>query len=158
MDWPDSYFLIKTVHIVSATVLFGTGLGTAYFFWSARRASDAVRLFAARTTVRADFLFTLPAVILQPLSGAVLIVKTGLDPWELWLVVSYALYAVAGLCWLPVVWLQMRMMRMLEARRAEDTFDAAAFERLRRAWFALGWPAFGALVIVFFLMVAKPSW
>jgi uncharacterized membrane protein len=84
--------------------------------------------------------------------------KSGLDPWALWLVASYALYAVAGLCWLPVVWLQMRMMRMLEARNADAPFDAAAFERLRKIWFALGWPAFGALVIVFFLMVAKPSW
>ena len=158
MDWPDSYLLIKSVHIISATVLFGTGLGTAYFFLSARRANDAVRLFAARTTVRADFLFTLPAVIIQPVTGAVLIMKSGLDPWALWLVASYALYAVAGLCWLPVVWLQMRMMRMLEARNADAPFDAAAFERLRKIWFALGWPAFGALVIVFFLMVAKPSW
>ncbi len=158
MYWPDSYLLIKTVHIISATVLFGTGLGTAYFFWSARRANDAVRLFAARTTVRADFLFTLPAVLLQPTTGALLIVKAGLDPWDLWLVASYALYAVAGLCWLPVVWLQVRMMRMLEAQRAEVPFDAAAFERLRKVWFALGWPAFGALVIVFFLMVAKPTW
>jgi uncharacterized membrane protein len=103
-------------------------------------------------------LFTLPAVILQPVTGAVLIFKAGLDPWAFWLTVSYALYAVAGLCWLPVVWLQVRMMRMLEARRADGQFDVVAFERLRKTWFALGWPAFGALLMVFFLMVAKPTW
>ena len=139
-------------------MLFGTGLGIAFFFWSARRGGDDARLFAARTTVRADFLFTLPAVILQPITGAWMVARAGFDPLELWLVASYGLYIVAGLCWLPVVWLQVRMKRMLESKVAGGEFDAASFERLRRTWFLLGWPAFLALVIVFWLMVTKPSW
>jgi uncharacterized membrane protein len=138
-------------------VLFGTGLGIAFFFWSARRGNDDARLFAARTTVRADFLFTLPAVVLQPMTGAWLVAKAGIDPRELWLVASYALYVVAGLCWLPVVWLQIRMKRMLESKVSGGEFDSATFERLRRTWFLLGWPAFLGLVIVFWLMVTKPS-
>ncbi|HEY4071357.1 MAG TPA: DUF2269 domain-containing protein [Sphingomicrobium sp.] len=150
--------LIKTLHILSATVLFGTGLGTAFFFWSARHGDDQARLFAARTTVRADFIFTLPAVILQPLTGALLIQNAGLDPREPWLVAGYALYVLAGLCWAPVVWLQIRMKRMLEAKVAGGEFDDAAFERLRRSWFILGWPAFLSLFVVFWLMVTKPNW
>jgi uncharacterized membrane protein len=71
---------------------------------------------------------------------------------------SYGLYALAGLCWLPVVWLQIRMKRMLESKVAGGAFDSRHFERLRRAWFALGWPAFVSLILVFWLMVAKPSW
>jgi uncharacterized membrane protein len=139
-------------------VLFGTGLGIAFFFWSARRDDDPARLFAARTTVVADFLFTLPAVILQPITGAWLMAKAGFDPRESWLVMSYALYVIAGLCWLPVVWLQISMKRMLEAKVAGDKFDERAFERLRRTWFLLGWPAFLGLLVVFWLMVTKPSW
>jgi uncharacterized membrane protein len=139
-------------------VLFGTGLGIAFFFWSARRGDDAARLFAARTTVRADFLFTLPSVILQPVTGAWLIAKVGFDPRELWLVASYALFIIAGLCWLPVVWIQLRMKRMLERKLAGRNFDSGTFERLRRAWFMLGWPAFLGLVGVFWLMVTKPTW
>lgn len=154
----DLYPIVKTVHILSATVLFGTGLGTAFFFWSARHGDDAARLYAARTTVRADFLFTLPAVILQPLSGAWLVSRSGYGWTEGWLVWTYGLYALAGLCWLPVVWLQMRMADMMAARVAGEPFDAARYERLRRAWFWLGWPAFGGLVMVFYLMVAKPAW
>jgi uncharacterized membrane protein len=150
--------LIKTLHIVSATVLFGTGLGIAFFFWSARHRDDQARLFAARTTVLADFVFTLPAVILQPITGSVLIAKSGLDPREPWLIASYVLYAVAGLCWVPVVGLQIRMKRMLEAKIAGAEFDGRAYERLRKAWFLLGWPAFLGLVVVFWLMVAKPNW
>ncbi len=154
----DAYAALKTLHILSATVLFGTGLGIAFFFWSARAADDQARLQAARTTVRADLIFTAPAAIIQPLSGAVLIWWAGLDWTDLWLTGTYLLYLVAGLCWLPVVWLQWRMMRMLEDKVAGRMFDASHYERLFRWWFALGWPAFLGLVIVFGLMVAKPSW
>ena len=154
----DGYLVVKVIHILSATVLFGTGLGTAFFFWSSRNSDDVARAFAARTTVRADFLFTLPTVILQPLTGAWLIHSAGFDWSDTWLVLSIVLYLVAGLCWLPVVWLQVRMSRMLQAKVAGGPFDAAAFERMRRLWFALGWPAFGALIVVFYLMVAKPDW
>jgi len=100
----------------------------------------------------------LPAAILQPITGALLIAKAGFDPKELWLVASSALYIVAGLCWLPVVWLQIRMKRMLEAKIAGADFDGDAYERLRRTWFLLGWPAFIGLIMIVWLMVAKPSW
>ena len=154
----DAYSLAKTIHILRAVILFGTGLGTAFFFWSARHAEDAARLQVARTTVRADFLFTLPAAIVQPLSGAWLVVQGGFDWADFWLVGGYALYLLAGLCWLPVVWIQIRMAAMLADKVAGGPFDAARFARLWRTWFALGWPAFIGLVVVFFLMVAKPSW
>jgi len=154
----DSYSLIKTLHILSATVLFGTGLGIAFFFWSARQADDRARLFAARTTVLADFLFTLPAAVLQPLTGAWLMVKSGIDLHTPWILISVALYFVAGLCWIPVVWLQIKMKNMLEASLSEGAFDRQAYERLRKIWFLLGWPAFLGLVVVFWLMVAKPVW
>ena len=158
MGAAEVFLLVKTLHVISATVLFGTGIGTAFFFWSARRADDSAKLFAARTTVLADFIFTAPAVVLQPLTGVWLIIAAGFDWTAPWLLATYALYAIAGCCWLPVVWLQIRMKRMLEAKIAGGPFEAVKFERLRKAWFALGWPAFGGLVAVFFLMVAKPSW
>jgi uncharacterized membrane protein len=153
----DAYTLVKTLHILSATILFGTGLGTAFFFWSARQGADAARLYAARTTVRADFLFTLPAVVVQPATGAWLIVRAGYDPGALWLGVTFALYLLAGACWVPVVWIQARMARMMADKVAGGAFDAARYERLRRIWFALGWPAFAAVIAIFFLMVAKPA-
>ena len=84
--------------------------------------------------------------------------KIGIDPGQLWLVASYALYVLAGLCWVPVVWLQIRMKQMLESRVAGGEFDERAFERLRTIWFVLGWPAFIGLVAVFWLMVTKPGW
>lgn len=158
MGGVDAYSLVKALHIISATVLFGTGIGTAFFFWSSRNSGDGARLFAAQTTVRADFIFTLPAVVLQPVTGIALIELAGFGWANRWLVISYGLYLLAGLCWLPVVWIQHRMMRMLERKIAGGGFDESLFERLRRAWFLLGWPAFGGLIFVFYLMVAKPTW
>jgi uncharacterized membrane protein len=155
VDW---YLLARTVHILSATVLFGTGLGIAYFFLMGLRGGDvAVAYFAARTTAVADMLFTLTAGVAQPLTGFWLIRIAGYDPWTPWLVWTYALYLLALVCWLPVVWLQLRMRDMLGKKLAGEPIDEARLRSYFRWWFALGWPAFVGLVIVFWLMVAKPA-
>ena len=154
----DGYLLVKTVHVISSTVLFGTGLGIAFFFWMGLRSADpASAWFAARTTAVADMVFTLTAGIVQPLSGFALIHMAGWDLAARWLVWSYALYLLALACWLPVVWLQLRMRDMLAAKVSGAAIDEAKLRRMFRWWFALGWPAFLGLVAVFWLMVAKPA-
>lgn len=155
----DLYFLVKTLHIISATIVFGTGIGIANFMFFGHRSGTPVeRAFAARMTVKADFLFTLPSVIVQPLSGAWLIWHGGFLWDDYWLVATYGLYILAAVCWVPVVFIQIRMKVMLEAQVCGETFDEAAYNRLFRTWFALGWPAFGGLVVIFWLMVTKPTW
>ena len=155
MDW---YLLAKTVHILSAAVLFGTGLGIAFFFLMGLRSGDPAGAYlAARTTVLADMVFTLAAGIVQPLSGFWLIRIAGYDPLAPWLVWTYALYLLALACWLPVVWLQLRLRDMLGAKLAGRAVDEMRFQRYVRWWFALGWPAIVGLVAVFGLMVAKPA-
>ena len=154
----DAYAAVKTLHILSATVLFGTGLGIAYFFWmGGRSGDDRAALFAARATVTADFLFTLTAVIVQPLTGVWLIWLGGFNPLDRWLVLTYTLYLLAGACWVPVVFIQMRIRDQLRAKLSGRDFDDARHRRLRRIWFWLGWPAFLSLIVVFHLMVTKPS-
>lgn len=154
----DSYALVKTLHILSAVMLFGTGLGIAYFFWmGGKSGDDRAALFAARATVTADFLFTLTAVIAQPVTGAWLIWEGGFDAHARWLRVSYALYLIAGACWIPVVSIQLRIRDMLCSKLDGGPFDMTSYQRLRRWWFVLGWPAFLALVVIVHLMVTKPS-
>lgn len=153
----DAYFVAKWVHILSSTILFGTGIGTALHMWLTHLNGD-VRAIAvvARNVVRADWWFTTPAAILQPLSGAYLIYLVGYDWKEPWLHWSYALYLIALICWLPVVWLQIRA-RNLAVEAAEAGFGLPPqYYRYMRIWFALGWPAFIGLVGIFYLMVAKP--
>jgi uncharacterized membrane protein len=155
----DAYTLIKTLHIISATILFGTGLGIASLMMFGHFCKDpAAHLFAAQLTVKMDFLFTLPAGIVQPLTGFWLVINGGFTWNERWLVSAYALYIIAGLSWLPVVAIQLKMKSQLEAKARGDSFDPLAYKRLFQLWFALGWPAFGGLIVMFWLMVAKPSW
>jgi uncharacterized membrane protein len=152
------YDIVLTIHILSATVLFGTGLGIAFFFFCANVQNDiAIRLAAAKTTVLADFLFTLPAVILQPLTGVWLAHMAGYRGNEKWLLITYALYLLVGACWVPVVWIQIRLRNMLKQSLETGAPLPDTYARLFRLWFMLGWPAFLGLVGVFFLMVAKPA-
>ena len=131
----------------------------AFFMLAANLSGNPATIAGtARIVVRADFLFTLPAVIVQPLSGAWLILYGGFAWNDYWLVLTYALYVLAGACWLPVVAIQMRMKAMLEGQARGAPFDEANCRRMFRWWFMLGWPAFGGLVVAFWLMVAKPTW
>lgn len=152
------YLLLKTVHVLSSTVLFGTGLGTAFHMWTTHRRGD-VRAIAvtARNVVLADWLFTTPAAVVQPLSGLGLVRLGGFDPLSSWLVAVYGLYVLAGACWLPVLTLQVRMARAAAASAASGAPLTDDYHGAMRAWFRLGWPAFLAFILVFWLMVAKPE-
>lgn len=150
------FTLIKTLHILSATVLFGTGLGIAFFMVRSHFTNDIhQKLYAARNTVLADMVFTLPAVILQPVTGAWLVMNGGYDFDEPWLMATYGLYVLAGVCWVPVVWIQIELKRMLQNAAAGRAPLPARYHTLFRLWFILGWPAFIGLVLIFYLMVAK---
>ena len=154
----NEYQLIKLIHIISSTLLFGTGLGTAFHFWRAHRTGDPrIIASAARTTVLADWLFTLPAVIVQPLTGWWLMQQLQLSWSTPWIVAALILYAVAGACWLPVVWLQMRLRDLAAGADRGQGPLPAEYHRLYRLWFLLGWPAFAAVLAIFVLMIARPS-
>jgi len=152
------HIALKLVHILGAMVLFGTGLGIAFFMVMAHRTRDAAMIaHTARTVVIADAVFTATAVIVQPVSGAALIWLLGYSWREPWIVGSLALYLLAGLCWLPVVWIQIRLRNLAAdaARRGEP--PSAEYRKLFRIWFWLGWPAFLAVIAILVLMIAKPS-
>ena len=151
------YLIVKWLHIVSSTLLFGTGIGSAFYMLFSSLSRD-VRAIAvvSRHVVRADWLFTATTVVFQPLSGFYMIHLAGYPLTSAWIVWSIALYLVAGACWLPVVWLQIRMRDMAQASARDNLALPALYWRYLRIWTALGIPAFVALVIVFYLMTAKP--
>ena len=152
------YLLVKWLHVLSSTVLFGTGLGSAFYMYFTNRSGD-VRAIAivTRRVVIADWLFTTPTAIVQPLTGFWLAHLANL-PWTRgWILWSLVLYAVAGACWLPVVWMQMRMAAMAERAAHSGEALPPLFWHYHRLWTALGWPAFIAFIAIFFLMVVKPS-
>lgn len=153
----NAYSWIKWAHILSSTILFGTGAGIAFFFVRAQRTRNPIVIAAvAREVVIADLVFTAAAVVLQPLTGVAMAIMAGFPlslPWLRW---SIVLYLFIGCCWLPVVWLQVRMRDLATvAARTSSTLPSQYF-RFYRWWFALGWPAFAGVLAVFYLMVAKP--
>jgi uncharacterized membrane protein len=151
-------FVLKLIHVLGAAVLFGTGIGIAFFMLLAHRTGNAsVIAYTARNVVTADFIFTATTVVLQPVSGWWLADAIGLSPLqESWIVVSLLLYALVGLCWLPVVFIQMRMRDLARAAAVNDQPLPENYHRLFRIWFALGWPAFAGVIAIFVLMIFQP--
>ena len=156
----SAFVFWKTAHVLSAAVLFGTGLGTAFFCWFGYRAAlrngDIASLRAIlRLSVVADAAFTAPAVVFQAVSGVALMHFLGWPYLSTWSITVWALFLLVGLCWLPVAGIQMRLAR--QARQAASLAALpAGFHRLFRLWFGLGVPAFGGVVLIVYLMVAKP--
>ena len=152
------YLFIKFLHVLSSTLLFGTGLGSAFYMFFTNRSGD-VRAIAVvtRRVVWADWLFTTPTAIIQPLTGFYLMYLAGMPLGSLWIAASVALYVFAGACWLPVVWIQVRMAALAERAARKDTPLPPLFWRYHRIWTALGWPAFIAFIAIFYLMVVKPA-
>jgi uncharacterized membrane protein len=155
MSW---YLWIKWLHIMSSTVLFGTGFGIAFFFVRAQRTGNvAIIASVGRDVVLADAMFTATAVVIQPASGIALALMAGYALSSLWLLLSIALYFVVGACWLPVVWLQIRMRDLAVAAATSSSPLPVEYKQYYRWWFALGWPAFIGVLVIFYMMVAKPS-
>ena len=151
------YIIVKWLHILSSTVLFGTGIGSAYYmlFTSLTRDAQAIAN-VVRLVVIADWVFTTTTIVLQPLTGFYMIHLMGYplsSPWILW---SIVLYFVAGAAWLPVVWMQIKMRDLAQAAAASRTELPQRYWTFLKLWTSLGFVAFGALVVVFYLMVAKP--
>jgi uncharacterized membrane protein len=153
-----SYLIVKWLHILSSTLLFGTGIGSAYYMFFASRTGDArVVATVVRYVVIADWLFTTTTIVFQPLSGLLLAHMAGFPLTSRWIVWSFVLYFVAGACWLPVVAIQIRMRKLAEAAAERGEPLPSEYRAYLRWWTALGFPAFFALVAVFYLMVAKPA-
>ncbi|MDB5376886.1 MAG: hypothetical protein JWR00_1332 [Rubritepida sp.] len=151
------FLVLKYLHVLGAVVLLGTGTGIAFFMLMAHLSRDAV--FVARTAgvvVLADFLFTAMAILAQPVTGFLLMREMWIPADEGWIVASLSLYVVAGIFWLPVVWMQMCMRDLARQAAAEGAPLPAAYHRLFRWWLAFGFPGFGSVLAIVWLMIAKP--
>lgn len=151
-----TYLILKYLHVLGAVVILGTGTGIAFFMLMAHRSRDAAFIGrTARIVVIADMLFTATAVIAQPVTGYLLAREVGFPLAEPWIVASLVLYVVAGIFWIPVVWIQMRMRDVALASAGGEL--PPAYDRLFRIWFIFGFPGFGSVMLILWLMIAKPA-
>lgn len=154
MDWLQ---WLRWAHILGATVLIGTGAGIAFFMLMAHRTRDpALIAHVAETVVIADFLFTATAVVVQPITGLLLADDMGWPLTSRWILWSVGLYLFIGACWLPVVWMQKEMRNLARKATDERAPLPPRYFALYRWWFALGWPAFGAIAVIVALMIVRP--
>jgi uncharacterized membrane protein len=154
----DLVLALKYLHVIGATILLGTGLGIAFFMLRAHRSGDAgIIAHVSGSVVVADLVFTATAVVVQPITGFLLARMTGYDFTERWILVSLGLYLIVGLFWLPVVFIQMRIGALAREAKTSGQPLPPAYYRLFRIWFAFGWPAFAAVLAIFWLMIARPA-
>ena len=153
-----TYYLLKWLHVIGAAVLLGTGAGIAFFMLMAHRTGEARAVATvARIVVVADYVFTATAVVAQPVTGVLLAWTVGYSLGEGWILASIALYLLTGAFWLPVVWMQARMRDLAQAAETAGEALPPEYHRLFRWWFAFGFPAFTAVLAIFWLMIARPE-
>ncbi|MFZ5876118.1 MAG: DUF2269 family protein [Nitrospirota bacterium] len=151
------YLMLKTLHIVSAAFLFGTGLGSAFYKYRADRGGDLRAIvFASKNVVFADWIFTAPSVVIQPITGLLMAHWAPYALTQTWLMASIGLYVLAAGCWLPAVYLQIRMRDVAVQALERNMPLPPSYHRMARIWFWLGVPAFMAVIVIFHLMVFKP--
>lgn len=154
----NTYAILKTIHIISSVVLVGVGFGSAFYLFCTNRTKNMqAQAVVARLVVLADWIFTTPAGFTQLFSGLALVYLGGWPLSSSWIVASLLLYFLAGACWLPVVWLQIKMKQMLNTSLAANTPLPERYWQYARRWEALGYPAFIAMAAIYILMVMKPT-
>jgi uncharacterized membrane protein len=152
-----AYFILKFLHVIGTAVLLGTGAGIAFFFLMAHRTGKPATVAAiARIVVIADFIFTATAVVVQPVTGALLASQVGISLREGWIALSIILYLVTGAFWIPVVLMQLRMRDLAEDAARAGRALPPEYHRLFSRWFAFGFPAFGSVLAIIWLMITKP--
>ena len=151
------YEVLKITHILSACVLFGTGFGTALYMLFVNLQSDLDLIArATRQVVFADWVFTGTSGVVQALTGFAMVALKGYALSHVWVLGAIVGYGIAGACWVPVVWLQLRCAQIAEQCLSARSPLTQQYRRYFRTWCLLGIPAFAALVVVFYLMTAGP--
>ena len=153
-----TYDILLFLHVLGATLLLGTGAGIAFFMVMSNLSKDPTLVaHVAGIVVLADTVFTASAAIFQPITGYLLAREVGWPVFEGWVALSLALYVFVGMFWLPVVWMQLQMRDLAIAARDAGQPLPQRYHQLYRWWFAFGFPAFGAVLAIVWLMLTKPQ-
>lgn len=152
------YLILKWMHIVTRVLLVGTGFGSAFYMFFVNKSKNLeAQAIVSRLVCRADWWFTTPTVILQPITGIAMATIAGWPLTTPWIIISLVLYVFAGVCWLPVVWIQLKMAKLAQLALQNKTALSPEYWKLAKIWEWLGYPAFIAMVAIFYLMVNKPN-
>ncbi len=147
-----SYQLVKLIHILAATVLIGTGAGSAfYLFISYKKASFTTLKEVLGFVVLADMIFIAPAVVVQGLTGLWMADTLSLM-YSTWFWVVIGMCVLVLVTWLPAAYIQIKLKKMI----ADKDERPPEFDRLIKIWAGLGVPSFGGAMYIYYLMLFKP--
>ena len=153
----EYYFILKLIHVISATVILGTGSGIAFFMLMAYLNKDIATLInTSRFVVLADWLFTMPAVIVQFTTGLLLMYILNYSFQSLWFYWVMGLFIFVGLCWLPVLYLQYQFKNIAYSLKPTDSIPSQ-FHRYMKLWIILGIFGFSGVLVIFYFMIFKPG-
>jgi uncharacterized membrane protein len=148
---------LKIIHIITASVLFGTGLGTAIYMLYANLLKNIPLIaLATQRVVTADWLFTGISGVLQPLTGIAMLYLKGYKLTNTWAIAVFTCYGIAAVCWFIVVYLQIRCRDLAIAALKANTALPKQYQPYFVAWVILGVPAFLSLIVIFYLMANNP--
>lgn len=147
-----TYQTLKLIHIISATIMFGTGLGSAfYLFYTYKFSKFSTVKEILNIVIIADYIFTTPSVILQLATGLWLSHYMKLISTN-WFLIALLFSLLVYALWIRAVFLQLKMKKTLENAKEYNV----QFHQQMKGWFFLGIPAFFGSLFLFYLMVFKP--
>ncbi len=152
----DKYFILRMIHILSALISTGTGAGIAFFMFMTYRSKNIEALvIVSKLVVRADWLFTAPAVVIQFVSGILLMNQLGYSFNSVWFYWVISLFVLVGICWLPVVVIQYRLRDLAKESLQKNEINQK-LNNVMKIWIVLGIIAFSAIIVIYWLMIFKP--
>lgn len=146
-----SYQLLKLIHILSATLMIGTGLGSAFYLYlTYKKAQLSTVRDVLNLVIFADLIFTTPSVFIQIITGVMLSNVIGLTftNW-FWVVISVSF--IVFVLWVRAAFIQVKLKKLI----ANETEIPEKFHQLMKVWFYLGIPSFLGSIFIYYLMVYK---
>lgn len=134
----------------------GTGAGIAFFMFMAYRSKNIEAItVTAKNVILGDWIFTLPAVITQFVTGLLLMEKLNYSFTSTWFYWVIGLFVFIGACWIPVIHIQYLLFAQAKLSLSQGQLTDK-FNQYMRWWISLGIPAFLAILGLLYIMVFKP--
>jgi uncharacterized membrane protein len=153
------YLALKFLHVLAVIVFLGNIIVGA--FWKAhadRTRNPEIIAHAIAGIIRADRIFTIPAIIVLLIGGFgaagighLSILGTG---WILW---GLSLFIISGICFGPISRAQRELLALAQAASQSGQMDWTAYERISGRWNVFGTIATIAPVFAVAIMVLKPA-
>ncbi|TBL81075.1 DUF2269 family protein [Paenibacillus thalictri] len=149
--------LLLLLHLLGVVLFVGNIITAA--FWKVRadlQKNPALIHSAVKNVMLADYVFTLPGLVLIVASGIAMAVQANYPMHGFhWLGLSLLLFAITGVIWLAVlIPLQRAMIKHSAACIASGSMSSA-YSRASRLWAVFGVAATLLPIVILYLMISR---